>query len=97
MDFVTGLSSSIGHNAVLMVIDRLTNERHYILCTTDKNSLTAKATTYLLLNNVEKLHYLPLLLILDQGPQFILRIWKNLYKILGIKVNLSTAFHPETD
>ena len=32
-----------------------------------------------------------------QGPQFILGVWKNLYKICGIKVNLFTAFHPETD
>ena len=97
LDFVTRLPHSNGYNAVLMVIDRLTKERHYILCTTDKNGTTAEATAYLLLNNVWKLHGLPLSLTSDQGPQFISGVWKNLCKILGIKVNLSTAFHPETD
>ena len=97
LDFVTGLPPSNGYNAVLMVIDRLTKEKHYIPCTTDKNDTTAEATAYLLLNNVWKLHGLPLSLTLDQGPQFISGVWKNLCKILGIKVNLSNAFHPETD
>ena len=72
-------------------------ERHYIPYTIDKNGTTAEATTYLLLNNIWKLHGLPLSLTSDRGPQFISRVWKNLCKILGIKVNLSTAFHPETD
>ena len=80
-----------------MVIDRLTKERHYTPCTTDENGTTAEATAYLLLNNVWKLHGLPLSLTLDRGPQFISGVWKNLCKILAIKVHLSTAFHPETD
>ena len=97
LDFVIGLPLSNDYNAVLMVIDRLTKERHYIPCTIDKNGTTAEATTYLLLNNIWKLHGLPLSLTSDRGPQFISRVWKNLCKILGIKVNLSTAFHLETD
>ena len=75
----------------------MTKERYYIPCTTDKNGTIAKATAYLLLNNVWKFHGLPLSLTLEQSPQFISGVWKNLCKILGIKINLSTAFHPETD
>ncbi len=97
LDFVTELLPSNGYNAVLMVIDRLTKERHYIPCTTDENGTTTEAIAYLLLNNVWKLHGLLLSLTSDRGPQFISGVWKNLCKILGIKVNLSTAFHPETD
>ena len=65
LDFVTGLLYSNGYNAVLMVIDRLTKKRYYISCTTDKNGTTAEATAYLLLNNVWKLHGLPLSLTSD--------------------------------
>ena len=35
-----------------MVINWLTKKKYYILYTTDKNDTTAKATAYLLLNNV---------------------------------------------
>ncbi len=97
LDFVTGLPPSNGYNTMLMVINQLTKERYYIPCTTDKNGTTAEATAYLLLNNIWKLHGLLLSLTSDRGPQFISGVWKNLCKILGIKVNLSTASHLATD
>ena len=97
LDFVTRLSHSNGFNAVLMVIDRLIKEKHYILCITDENGTTTEAIAYLFLNNVWKLHGLSLSLISNQGFQFISRIWKNLCKIFSIKVNLSTVFYPKTD
>ena len=34
------------------MIDQLTKEKHYILYTTDGNNTIAKATVYLLLNNI---------------------------------------------
>ena len=95
--FVSGLLSSNSYNAVLIVIDRLTKEKHYIPCTIDENSITAEATAYTLLNNIWKLHDLPSSLASDWGAQFILEVWKNLCKILDIKVNLSTTFHLEID
>ena len=33
----------------------------------------------------------------DRGPQFISAFWKELTGILGIKLKLSTAYHPQTD
>ena len=33
----------------------------------------------------------------DWEPQFVLTMWKSFCKHMGIQVNLSTAFHPETD
>ena len=97
LDFVTGLPISNGYNTILMVVDRLTKERHYIPCTMDENGTTTKATAQLLLQNVWKLHGLPSSLTSDRGPQFISGVWKNLCKILGISANLSTSFHPKTD
>lgn len=65
LDFVTGLLSSNDLNAILMVINQLTKKKHYILCITDKNGITTKATAYLLLNNVWKFHSFFLTLTLD--------------------------------
>ena len=97
INFVTGLFISNGYNTILMIVDCLTKERHYIRCTTDENGTTTEATTQLLLQNIWKLHGLPSSLTLDRGPQFILGVWKYLCKILGISANLSMSFHPETD
>ena len=97
LDFVTGLPISNSYNAILMVVDCLTKERHYISYTTNENGTTIEATAQLLLQNVWKLHGLPSSLTLDRGPQFISGVWKNLCKILGISANLSTSFHSETD
>ena len=49
LDFVTGLPISNGYNAILMVVNCLTKERHYIPCTTDENGTTIEATAQLLL------------------------------------------------
>lgn len=95
LDFVTRQPLSNGFNSVLIVIIWLTKKKHYIPCTTDKNGTSDKTTAHLLLNNVWKLYYLSLSLILDKSLQFILGVWKKFCKIFAIKVNLSTAFHLE--
>jgi hypothetical protein len=35
--------------------------------------------------------------VLDRGPQFIATFTRELYKLLGIKLATSTAYHPQTD
>jgi len=35
--------------------------------------------------------------VLDKGPQFVVEITKELNKMLGIEIKLSTSFHPQTD
>ena len=52
LDFVTGLRISNCYNTILMVVDRLTKERHYIPCTTDENGTTTEATAQLFFQNV---------------------------------------------
>ena len=43
MDFIVGLPNSQKYNAILMVIDWLLKERHYILCTEKNNGTNAEA------------------------------------------------------
>jgi transposase InsO family protein len=33
----------------------------------------------------------------DRGPQFIAGFTREFYKLLGIKLAMSTAYHPQTD
>ncbi len=97
LDFVPGLPISNSYNAILIVLDCLTKERHYILYNIDENGITTEVTAQLLLQNIWKLHGLSLSLTSNKNPQFISEVWKNLCKILDISANLSTSFHLETD
>lgn len=95
MDFVTGLPvSQEGNDCILVVVDRLSKERHFIAC---KKTVGSEETAKLLCNFVWKYHGLPDTIITDRGTQFNSALWKELCKILGITAKMSTAFHPQTD
>ena len=43
------------------------------------------------------MHGVPLSIISDRGTQFTSRFWRTLHVELGTRLDLSTAFHPQTD
>jgi transposase InsO family protein len=94
MDFITGLPESNGHNAVLVVVDRLPKMSHFIAC---RGSATAEDVACLFRDFVWKLHGLPESIISDWGSVFVAQFWQSLCKEIGIRSKLSTAFHLETD
>lgn len=93
-DFITDLPESEGKNAVLVVVDRFSKGAHFIPCNKEES---AQSTARLFLDNVWKLHGLPSSAVSDRGTQFNNAFLKELYALLGIEMNLSTAFHPQTD
>ena len=52
---------------------------------------------YKLMNHIVSLHGVPVSIISDRDPRFTSRFWKGLMKDLGVKLNLSTAYHRQTD
>ena len=48
-------------------------------------------------DNVWKLHGLLESIVSDRGPQFTAELKKELNKMLGIEMRLSTVFYPQTD
>jgi len=48
-------------------------------------------------DSVWKLHGLPKRVVSDHGPQFVVLFTKELYRLLGIRLSSSTAWHPQTD
>ena len=94
MDFVTGLPECDGFDAIWVVIDRLSKQRHLVPCTT---TITAEGLSELFIHNVFRLHGLPDTIISDRGTQFASDFWTHLCHCLGIDRRLSTAFHPQTD
>lgn len=94
MDHVVDLPRSNGYDSVLVVVDRLTKQAHFILA--DKTD-TASDLARQFLENIFRLHGLPSDIVSDRGTTFRSGWWKAFLKMLKIKPNLSTAFHPETD
>jgi transposase InsO family protein len=94
MHFNTGLPWSNGCDAIWVVVDRLTKERHLIPCRTN---VDAKELANLFIAHIFRLHSLPLTIISHRGPQVSALFWKHLCRRLGIKPRLSMAFHPQTN
>ncbi|XP_073435227.1 uncharacterized protein [Dendrobates tinctorius] len=94
MDFIVELPTSQGKNTVLVVVDRLTKAAHFIPCV---GLPTAKHTSDLIIQNVFRLHGVPDEVVSDRGVQFTSKFWQHFCAALNIKVNLSSAFHPQTN
>jgi len=94
VDFVVELPESSRHDAVMMVMDAISKRVHFIPTHT---TVTAKGAARLFLHYVWKLHGLPKHVVSDHGPQFVALFTKELYRLLGIRISSSTAWHPQTD
>jgi Integrase core domain len=95
MDLITDLPPVNGCDSILVVIDR-GNTKGAILISTAK-TLTQEGAGQLLLYNLYKQFGLPDKILSDQGPQFAAKAFRELLKLLGIKSNLTMAYHPQTD
>ena len=51
----------------------------------------------LYVREIVRLHGVSTSIISDRGAQVIANFWRSFEKGLGTQVNLSTAFHPQTD
>ena len=83
-----------GHDAVVVVVDRMSKMVHIAPTTSNVNS---EEFAQLFLDNVVWLHGVPTELVTDRGSQFISNFWKTLCEKLGMRRAMSTAFHPQTD
>ena len=95
MDFVTGLPPTSGRkDMVWVIVDRLTKSSHF-LPAREKDSIGALSQLYV--REVVRLHGVPVSIVSDRDARFTSRFWTGLQEALGTRLNLSTAFHPETD
>jgi hypothetical protein len=78
----------------MCVVNSLTKRAHFIPTHT---TLDAEGMALLFHKEVWKHHRTPRVVVSDRGPQFIAAFTRELYKLLGIKLTTSMAYHPQTD
>ena len=95
LDFVTCLPPTrTGWDAILVFVDKLTKMVHFAPTTSQCDAPDAARLFY---ECVFRLHGVPCALISDRDTRFTSRFWTELCRLLGTKLRMSTAAHPQTD
>ncbi|KAJ9544341.1 hypothetical protein OSB04_024048 [Centaurea solstitialis] len=95
MDFVTKLPRTPkGYDTIWVIVDRLSKSAHF-LPMTETYSMERLAKLYIA--EIVRLHETPLSIVSDQDARFTSTFWQSFQREMGTRVNLSTAYHPQTD
>ncbi|PIL28861.1 hypothetical protein GSI_08907 [Ganoderma sinense ZZ0214-1] len=94
IDFIGPLPEDEGFNCLATITDRLGSDYRLVPCRTDT---TAEQFAVLFFDHWFCENGLPLEIVSDRDKLFTSKLWDALHKLTGIKLKLSTAFHPQTD
>ncbi|KAJ9557045.1 hypothetical protein OSB04_011659 [Centaurea solstitialis] len=95
MDFVTKLPrTKKGHDSIWVIVDRLTKSTHFLPI---KESFSIDRLAQLYVDEIVMRHGVPISIISDRDSRFTSRFWQSLQTTLGTSVDLSMAYHPQTD
>ncbi|GJR26489.1 putative reverse transcriptase domain-containing protein [Tanacetum coccineum] len=94
-DFVTKLPKTPqGHDTIWVIVDRLTKSAIF---TSMRETDSTEKIARLYIKEVVARHGIPVSIICDRDPRFASHFWRSLQKALGTSLDMSTAYHPETD
>jgi hypothetical protein len=94
MDFIGPFPKSKGYNYLWVIICRMTSMVHLIPVHT---KMKASELSWIYRWEIVRLHGLPSSIISDRDSKFTSKWWRELHRILGTKLLMSTSFHPQMD
>ena len=94
MDFKSFPKDKHGFNTIAVFVDQLGKRPISVPC---HSTIDAPELAWLYLIYIYKYYRPATMIISDHGPQFISAFWDEFNRILGTKIKLLTAFHPQTD
>nr|GEW01175.1 reverse transcriptase domain-containing protein [Tanacetum cinerariifolium] len=83
-----------GQDTIWVIVDCLTKSAYFLPMREDD---TLEKLTRQYLKEVVLKHGVPVSIVSDCDGKFTLHFWKSLNKALGTRLDMSTAYHPETD
>ncbi|GKC81427.1 putative reverse transcriptase domain-containing protein [Tanacetum coccineum] len=95
IDFVTKLPmTSSGHDTIWVIMDQLTKSAYFLPMREDYK---IERLARLYLNEIVARHGVPISIISDRDSHFTSRFWQSMQEALGTCLDMSTAYHPQTD
>ncbi|KAD3068885.1 hypothetical protein E3N88_36765 [Mikania micrantha] len=95
MDFITKLPKTAKrHDTIWVIVDRLTKSAHFLLI---RETYTSEKLSELFVKEIVARHGVPVSIVSDRDTRFTSRFWKQFHDAMGTRLNISTAYHPQTD
>lgn len=94
MDFVEGLPKVHGKSVILTVVDRCSKYAHFIALS---HPYTANSVARAFFDEIVRLHGMPSSIVSDCDPIFTSNFWKEMFCLARVKLQLSSAFHSQSD
>ncbi|KAF0919212.1 hypothetical protein E2562_028764 [Oryza meyeriana var. granulata] len=92
LDFIEALPRVGGKSVILTVVDRFSKYCHFIPLA---HPYTAESVAQAFFNDIVRLHGVPQSMVSDRDPIFTSTFWRELMRLMGARLHLTTAFHPQ--
>jgi transposase InsO family protein len=94
MDFIEGLPNSHGYDCILVVVDLFSKYSHFIAL---KHPFIVLSVVKLFMTHIYKLHGLPTAIVSDHDKIYTSQLWGELFRLAGVELRMSSAYHPQSD
>jgi hypothetical protein len=94
MQFTVGLPKARNKSSIMVVVDCLSNYAHFCAL---PHLFTPNMVAQVFMDHIFKLCGMPITIVSNRDMTFTRTFWKELFKLQGTQLNMSTTYHPQTD
>jgi hypothetical protein len=79
---------------MFVVVDRLSKYAHFCGI---QSTYTTSQVARVFMKEIHRLHGFPKVIVSGRDPKFIRKFWKEIWKMIGKTLAMSSTYHPQTD